>query len=347
MPPNQRFLRACRQQPVDVTPVWLMRQAGRYMAEYRALRERYSILEMIKEPEIAAAVTLQPLRRFNLDAAIIFADILTLPEAMGLRLEFIRGEGPVFHNPIRSATDVRALRMIAPDEALGFTMAAIRLVARELDGRLPLIGFSGAPFTLACYAIEGGASRHFLKTKAFMLEQPEAWASLMYTLSTAVGAYLVAQVRAGAAALQLFDSWVGALAPTTFDQLIRPYLEETLAKIRAETDVPVIYFGTDTATLLPMISSIGFDVVGTDWRIGLDTARHILGPAVSIQGNLDPAVLFTRVSNIKREVARILAEAAGAPGHIFNLGHGILPETPEDHVAALVDLVHQHAAGAA
>ncbi len=341
---NDRFINACLRKPVDTTPVWLMRQAGRYMAEYRVLREKYTILEIIKSPELAAEVTHQPLQAFDLDAAIIFADILTLPEAMGLELEFIHGEGPIFHNPLRSAEDVRKLRNIDPAESLSFTIDAVRLVTDQLDGKLPLIGFTGAPFTVACYAIEGGASRHFLKTKAFMLEQPEAWRDLMERFAEATGRYLVAQAEAGAAALQYFDSWAGILSPAMFESLVKPYLVHSLSIVRAATQVPVIYFGTDTTTLLPIIKEIGFDVVGLDWRTRLDTAWDILGPNHAVQGNLDPCLLFAPLPHIEKEARRVLNEVKGRNGHIFNLGHGILPNTPTDHVAALIDLVHRYGA---
>ena len=337
---SDRFLNACRRLPVDATPVWLMRQAGRYMHEYRALREKHSILEMIKQPELAAEVTLQPVRVFDVDAAIIFADILTLPEAMGLQLEFLQGEGPLFHNPIRTQADVEKLPTIHPEEALSFTMDAIRMVKQELGSTLPLIGFSGAPFTLACYTIEGGASRHFIHTKTMMYDEPKRWHLLMGKYATAVADYLIAQAKAGADALQLFDSWVGALSPADYQQYVLPYTQQVVECVRQNTMVPIIHFGTETAALLPLIKQTGADVIGVDWRIDLDAAWSLIGGDHAVQGNLDPVVLFSRASTIYHQAERILKQAARRPGHIFNLGHGVLPKTPREHVAALIEYVH-------
>lgn len=342
MDPNRRFLQACRREPVDATPVWLMRQAGRYMAAYRALRERYSILELIKSPERAAEVTLQPLTAFDLDAGIIFADILTLPEAMGLELEFISGRGPVFHNPIRTAAAVDQLRPVDPCESLAFTLDAIRLVVRELDGRIPLIGFSGAPFTLAAYAIEGGSSRSFVTAKTFMYQQPQAWDRLMSVLVDGVTAYLCAQIEAGAEAVQLFDSWIGMLAPADFRQYALPYVQQIWAGVEtAHPGVPRIYFGTDTAGLLPCFSETGASVIGVDWRIDLARAWDLIGRDRAIQGNLDPVCLFAEPAVWQRAARQVLDAADGQPGHIFNLGHGVLPRTPPEHVASLIDYVHR------
>lgn len=345
--PEFRFLRACRREPVDVTPIWLMRQAGRYMAEYRALRKRYSILEMIKTPELAAEVTLQPLRVFDLDAAIIFADILTLLEAMGLPLEFVSGEGPVLGRPVRHADDVRALTVPDPNEKLAFTLEAIRMVRRELEGRLPLIGFSGAPFTLACYAIEGGGSREFLQPRRFMYAQPRLWHEWMEMLADAITRYLRAQVDAGAQALQLFDSWVGLLGPSDYREFVLPHTHRILEALR-DLNVPVIHFGTGTAGLLPLLREAGGDVIGVDWRIDLDAAWRLLGEDVAVQGNLDPVLLACApLDQIRAQADRILAQAAGRPGHIFNLGHGVLKTTTPEHVAALVEHVHAHRTGGA
>ncbi len=343
MPKADRFLKACRREPVDVTPIWLMRQAGRYMPEYRALREKHKILELIKTPELAAEVTFQPLSAFDLDAAIIFADILTLPEAMGLELEFVSGEGPLFHNPIRSPDDIRKLKPIDPAEALGFTLQAIRLVARELDGKVPLIGFSGAPFTLACYAIEGGSSRNFIKAKTLMHNETDAWHQLMERFADAAGKYLVAQVHAGAQALQLFDSWAGILSPADYVAYVQPHTRRVFDIVRESSDVPLIHFGTDTAGLLPHICRSGATVIGVDWRIDLHAAWRVIGEDFAIQGNLDPVTLFADIETIKEQAELILQQADGRKGHIFNLGHGILPETPTEHVAALVDFVHSYA----
>ena len=342
MPQADRFLKACRREPVDATPVWLMRQAGRYMSEYRALRQKYGILDLIKTPDLAAEVTFQPLNAFALDAAIIFADILTLPEAMGLQLEFVKGEGPVIHNPIRSPDDIRKLKTIDPAEALGFTMAAIRLVTQELNGKLPLIGFSGAPFTLACYAIEGGSSRNFIRAKTLMHSETDAWHQLMERFAEAAGRYLVAQARAGAQALQLFDSWAGILSPADYVAFVQPHTRRVFDIVRESVDVPLIHFGTDTAGLLPHICQSGATVIGVDWRIDLHAAWRIIGDDLAIQGNLDPATLFANIEIIKEQADLILQQADGRKGHIFNLGHGILPETPTEHVAALIDFVHSY-----
>jgi uroporphyrinogen decarboxylase len=337
-----RFLRACRRQPVDVTPIWLMRQAGRYMIEYRTLREKHSILEIIKTPELACEVTLQPLDAFDLDAAIIFADILPPLDGMGLHLEFARGEGPVIHNPVRTPQDVENLRTPPPEEALGFTLQAIRMMRTELDSRgIPLIGFSGAPFTVASYAIEGGSSRNYVHAKGMMMSDPQNWHKLMEKLTVVVGEYLVAQAKAGAQALQLFDSWVGALSPDDYREYVLPYSRRAIEMARA-TGVPVIHFGTETAGILDLIKEAGSDVIGVDWRVNLDTAWQRLGDDVAVQGNLDPIALFAPWPELKRRAQRVLDQAAGRPGHIFNLGHGILPQTPVENVKRLVDFVHEY-----
>jgi len=340
MAANDRFLKACRREPVDATPIWLMRQAGRYMPEYRALRKKHQLLELIKTPELAAEVTFQPLHAFDLDAAIIFADILTLPEAMGLQLEFMPGEGPVFHNPIRSIDDIRKLKPIDPAEALDFTMQAIRLVTRELAGKLPLIGFSGAPFTLACYAIEGGSSRNFILAKKLMHTQTDEWHQLMERFADAAGHYLAAQAEAGAQALQLFDSWAGILSPADYVAYVLPHTRRVFDIVRDFTDVPLIHFGTDTAGLLAHICQTGATVIGVDWRIDLNTAWQVIGTDLAVQGNLDPVTLFAEIDTIKEQAELILMQADGRKGHIFNLGHGILQDTPTEHVSALVEFVH-------
>ena len=342
MPVHTRFLNACRREPVDATPVWLMRQAGRYMPDYRALRRRHSLLELIKQPALAAEVTFQPLDAFDLDAAIIFADILTLPEAMGLELEFISGTGPVFHNPIRHAEDLARLRTIDPEESLSFTLEAVRLVTERLAGRLPLIGFSGAPFTLACYAIEGGASRHFILAKSFMVAQPHAWHRLLEQLADLVARYLIAQAHAGAEALQLFDSWAGILGPADYAEYVLPHTQRTIAQVReAVPSVPVIHFAVDSAALLDQFRTLGATVLGVDWRTPLDQAWRIVGDEHALQGNLDPVTLFAPADVLRRQTERVLHEAGGRPGHIFNLGHGILPATPMERVAELIDTVHR------
>jgi len=338
---KDRFLRACRGLPVDRTPVWFMRQAGRYMPEYRAIRAQHSLLEICAQPELAAEVTLQPVRALGVDAAILFADILLPLIPMGLQLEFAAGEGPVIHNPVRTAAEVAALRPVDVDDSLGHVLQTVRLVRRELDGHTPLIGFAGAPFTLASYLIEGGASRTFLRTKRMMYGDPIAWHGLLDKLAIVVGDYLAAQARAGAQALQLFDSWAGALSPDDYEEYVLPHSQQVFGRL-SETGVPLIHFGTDTATLLPLMARAGGDVIGLDWRTPLDWGWAQVGAQRAVQGNLDPAALFAPRPELERRVRRVLAQAAGRPGHIFNLGHGILPETPVDNVRAVVELVHEY-----
>ncbi len=340
---DYRFLKACRREPVDVTPVWFMRQAGRYMAEYRAIRAQHSMLDVIRTPELACEITLQPINAFDLDAAIIFADILPLLIGMGLNLEFVKGEGPVIDNPIRSAADVDALRTPPTEENLPYTVEAVRITRRELEGRVPLIGFSGAPFTLASYAIEGGGSKNHVKVKSFMHAEPDAWALLMEKLTTLIGDYLVAQTEAGAQALQVFDSWAGALSPLDYQQKALPYVRRVVQRAKS-TGVPVIYFGTNMNGMLPFLHDTGADVLGVDWRIDIDAAWDQLGDTVAVQGNLDPVTLFAPWDAVQRSTDNILERAAGRPGHIFNLGHGILPETPVDTVKRLADYVHARSA---
>ena len=341
-----RFLRACRRQPVDTTPIWLMRQAGRYMAEYRALRERYSILELIKTPDLATEVTLQPINAFDLDAAIIFADILPILEGLGLHLEFIKGDGPVIHNPLRTADDIAALTVRPAEETLGFTLQAVRQTRQALNGKVPLIGFSGAPFTLASYAIEGGSSRNYLKAKGLMYDQPELWHTLMSKLTEVIGDYLRAQAEAGAQVLQMFDSWIGSLSPADYRTYVLPYSKRAIEIARthaAKADIPIIHFGTGTAGMLPLIKEAGGDVIGVDWRIDINTAWQMLGDEVAVQGNLDPVILATApLPEIERQTVRILQQINKQPGHIFNLGHGILKTTPIEKVAALIDFVHTY-----
>jgi uroporphyrinogen decarboxylase len=338
---NDRFLRACRREPVDVTPVWFMRQAGRYMPEYRALREKHTLLEICKTPELSLKVTLQPLK-FGVDAAILFADILLPLEPMGAPFEFAKGEGPVIHEPIRDARGIARLRVIDPAEGLGYVLDALRLIRRELDGKTPLIGFAGGPFTLASYLVEGGKSSHFEKTKRLMYGEPAAWNDLMGKLAEVVRRYLRAQVEAGAQAIQLFDSWVGSLSPDDYRQYVMPHVSHVLRDV-ASLEVPVIHFGTDTGSLLALQREAGGSVIGVDWRTPLDEAWDKVGPDVAVQGNLDPTVLFAPWDIVAAAAERVLARARGRQGHIFNLGHGILPETPVDTVARLVDFVHESA----
>ncbi len=342
--PDTRFLQACYRQQVDATPIWLMRQAGRYMTEYRALREHYGILEIIKTPALACEVTMQPIKAFDLDAAIIFADILPPLEGMGLQLTFGKGEGPIIHNPIRNRADVDALRVLPPQESLWFTLEAIRLARQELDSRhIPLIGFSGAPFTLASYAIEGSGSRNYLYAKGLMMSEPATWQRLMEKLSEVVGHYLLAQAQAGAQALQIFDSWVGALSPADYREYVLPYTQRAI-EIARQGNVPIIHFSTNTSSMLDLIQEAGGDVIGVDWHIDLAKAWQQLGDSVAIQGNLDPVALFAPWPELQKRAQLILDQAAGRPGHIFNLGHGILPDTPIDNVRRLIDFVHAYSA---
>ncbi|MDP1770632.1 MAG: uroporphyrinogen decarboxylase [Nitrospirota bacterium] len=336
---NDRFLKACRREPVDCTPVWFMRQAGRYMAEYRALRAKHSMLELCKTPELAAQVTMQPIDRFPLDAAIIFADILLPLEPMGLNLEFAEGEGPVIHNPVRTQADVERLKVIDGDE-LEYVAEAIRQARRALNGRVPLIGFAGAPFTLASYAIEGGSSRNYLLTKQMMYGEPKTWHLLMDKFARVITGYLRRQIKAGAQVIQLFDSWVGCLSIGDYEEYVMPHVQLIFEGLKRE-GVPMIHFGTGTSAMLRQMRKAGGDVIGVDWRIHLDEAWAMVGHDVAVQGNLDPLALYAPLPEIERRVADILRRAAGRPGHIFNLGHGILPTTPIEHVAATIDMVHK------
>ena len=336
---ESRFLKACRREAVDTTPVWFMRQAGRYMAEYRAIREKYGLLEIVKQPELAAEVTLQPVRAFNVDAAILFADILLPLPPMGVDFEFVKGEGPSIHNPVRTQVDVDALRPLHPEETLAHVMDAIRLLRTELVNT-PLIGFSGAPFTVASYMIEGGPSRDYKTTKLMMYSAPELWHAFMDKLSTALAEYLTAQINAGAQAVQLFDSWVGALSPADFEEFVLPYSKKVLDAAHA-TGVPVINFGTGTATLLPLMRQAGGDVIGLDWRIPLESGWQTIGHDRAVQGNLDPVALFAPIPEMKKRIHDVLRRAAGRPGHIFNVGHGILQHTPEENVKAAVEIIHE------
>jgi uroporphyrinogen decarboxylase len=336
---SDRFLKACRREPVDRTPIWLMRQAGRYLPEYRAVRERHSLLDICRTPELAVEVTLQPIRRFGFDAAIVFSDLLVPLEPMGVPFSFAEGEGPRIEKPVRGRSDVDALREVEPRESLAFSLEAIRLLRRELD--VPLIGFGGAPFTLASYAIEGGPSKSFERTKAMMYEDPESWHLFASKLARVVADFLAAQVEAGAQAVQLFDSWAGALSPDDYRDFALPHsraILESLAKLGA----PRIHFGTGTSGFLREMRDAGADVVGLDWSIDLDRGWEEVGDGVAVQGNLDPLALFAPESALRERVDAVLRRAAGRPGHIFNLGHGILPGTPVDNVSRLVERVQRN-----
>ncbi|MDA8217686.1 MAG: uroporphyrinogen decarboxylase [Dehalococcoidales bacterium] len=337
---NDRFLRACRREPVDCTPIWLMRQAGRYLPEYRQVRQRYPMLDIVKTPELAVEVTMQPLRRFDLDAAIIFADILPPLESLGVEVSFGQGDGPVVSPPIRDRTGVAALR--APEAAAiaPYTVEAIRLARRELAGRVPLIGFAGAPFTLAGYLVEGGSSRDYSLTKRLMYAQPEVWGSLMDHLSRLVGLYLQEQIRAGAQAVQVFDSWVGVLSPADYREFVLPYVKRVMATARG-AGVPTIYFSTGTGGMPEVIRDVGADVIGLDWRVDLGLIWERLGVNMAVQGNLDPLSLLAPLPHLRQRAGEVLARAAGRRGHIFNLGHGVLPDTPVEHVDYLVRFVHE------
>ena len=340
--PQPRFLRACHRLPVDTTPIWLMRQAGRYMPEYRALREKYSMLEMIQNAELAAEVTLQPIRAFDLDAAIIFADILPPLIGMGLQLEFVKGEGPVIHNPISSTREIDLLATPPAEVHLAPTLEAIRLVTAELATKgIPLIGFAGAPFTLASYAIEGGGSKDYAKTKALMYAEPAAWKRLMDKLVTVQADYLLKQVEAGAAALQVFDSWAGlAVGKEDYLRFVAPYNTRLFALLK-RAGVPVINFSTGTFPYLEDVAACGGEVIGVDFRMPLGAAWEKIGADRAIQGNLDPMTLLAPWRETRFHVDRVLDEACGRPGHIFNLGHGLHRMTPVENVKRLVEYVHE------
>lgn len=336
---NSVFLKACRRESVPFTPVWLMRQAGRYMLEYRAVREKVSFLELCKNPALCAEVMVTAVKRLGVDAAIIFSDLLPILEPMGLDLEFSAGEGPVIHNPVREARDVDRILELESVDSLSFVMETVRLTRAGLPRGIPLIGFAGAPFTLASYVIEGGASRNFLHTKTLMYRDSGAWTVLMSRLSRAITRYLNAQIAAGAHAVQLFDSWVGCLGPDDYRRFVLPHLKSVIEGLMP--GVPVINFATGNPALIPLQAEAGGSIVGVDWRIRLDDAWRAIGYDRCIQGNLEPAVLLADRAEIRRRAQEVLTQAAGRPGHIFNLGHGILPQTPVDNAIALIDAVHE------
>jgi uroporphyrinogen decarboxylase len=335
---TSRSLKACRREPVDATPVWFMRQAGRYMAEYRALRAKYSLLEICATPDLATEVTLQPVRRIEVDAAILFSDLLLPLEPMGLPFDFIKGEGPQIEKPIDSAADIDRLRVFDPREKLSHVLDAIRMIRGELAGRVPLIGFAGAPFTLASYAIEGGHSNNFAKTKSLMYGNPDAWHRLCDKFATIVGDYLNAQIDAGVEAVQVFDSWVGTLNAEDYREFALPHTKRIFDAVG--TRVPTIHFGTGTATILDELRNAGGDVIGVDWRIPMDVAWDRIGHTRAVQGNLDPTLLLGPTERMFRQVDDILQRVGRRAGHIFNLGHGILPSTPVEHVQTLAQYVH-------
>ena len=342
---NDRFLKACRREAVDRTPVWFMRQAGRYLPEYRALRQKHTLLTLCRTPELAVEATLQPVRLLGVDAAILFSDLLLPLEPLGIPFEFQAGEGPVILKPVRAAADIEALRRFEPREELAPVLEAIRLLRRELEGRVPLIGFAGAPFTLASYAIEGGHSTAFALTKGLMYNDPSAWHRLAGLLAAVAGDYLRAQVEAGAQALQVFDSWVGALDEADYREFALPHVRAVFDAVRG-SGVPLIHFGVGTGHLLGAQREAGGDVIGLDWRLPLDEGWRRAGDGVAVQGNLDPTLLLGPRARLIDRVDDILRRAAGRAGHIFNLGHGVLPPTPVENVRAVVERVHEGAAPA-
>ncbi len=336
-------MKACRREAVPYTPIWLMRQAGRYMREYREVRARTTFLELCKTPSLAAEVTVTAAERLAVDAAIIFADILLILEPMGIELEFAEGEGPVIHNPVRSAGDVKRLREVEDAASLSFVYEAIALTRRELKPHVPLIGFCGAPFTLASYMIEGGGSKNYVNTKKLMYDDAGAWHEMMSLITRALVKYLNAQVDAGAQAVQLFDSWVGCLSPDDYREFVLPHSRAVIEGVKP--GAPVIHFGTGTGALLELMREAGGDVIGLDWRVRLDEAWQRVGHDVGVMGNLDPVALFAGTETLRSLAKRILDQAGGRPGHVFNLGHGILPETPVENVIALVEMVHEMSQG--
>ena len=342
--PDSIFVRACKSQAVDRTPVWFMRQAGRYMPEYRAVRKQHSLLEICKKPALAAEVTITAAEILGVDAAIIFADLLLPLEVMGLPFHFSAGEGPVIERPVRSREDIARLETGRAGE-LGYVSEAVSLVAKHFAGRIPVIGFCGAPFTLASYMIEGGGSRNYVHAKKMMYNAPSDWDALMRKLVAVTTAYSTEQVRAGADVIQIFDSWVGCLSVEDYRRYVLPHVT-AIVKALQKTGAPIIYFGTDSATLLPAMKETSADVIGLDWRIPLDEAWTRLDHACAVQGNLDPVLLFADWKELKTRAEDILCRAGGRAGHIFNLGHGILPETPVENVKNLARFVQEYSASA-
>ena len=341
---NDRFLKACRREPVDATPVWFMRQAGRYMSDYRALRQRHSLLDICRTPELAVAVTLQPVDAIDVDAAILFSDLLVPFTPMGLDFDFVKGEGPSITNPIRSAADIDRLRAFEPRQALAHVLETIRILRRELTDRVPLIGFGGAPFTLAAYAIEGGPSTSYAQTKAFMYSQPQAWHRLCGKFAEMMSDYLAAQIEAGAQAIQVFDSWAGALGRADYREFALPHTARIFSALKG-SGVPLIHFGVGATAILRDMTEAGGDVIGLDWRLPLDDAWAIVGHDRGVQGNLDPTLLLAPRERLFAATDDILARAAQRPGHVFNLGHGILPATSLEQVQVLAKYVHEKGTG--
>lgn len=335
-----RFLAACHHNQPDATPIWFMRQAGRCLAQYRELRKRYDILTMAKTPELCAQVTLMPVEQFGVDGAVLYADIMLPLEGMGISLEIQPEVGPIIHNPVRTMQDVEALRVIDAEDSTPYVMEAIHLVRNELEGKQAVIGFSGAPFTLACYMIEGRPSRDYALARSLMYGQPEVWNALMNKLTEVVSRYLVAQINAGVDVVQLFDSWVGALGPSTYKRFVQPYTRRIFETIE-RTGTPSIHFGTGTASLLKLMAEAGGDIISVDWRVDLDEAWECIGHNRGIQGNLDPTLLLTSWDVVEQGMYDVLRRANNRPGHIFNLGHGVLADTNPDMLRRLVDSVHK------
>lgn len=336
---NSRLMKACRREPVDCTPVWIMRQAGRYLPEYMAIRKQVTFIELCKRPDLAAQVTLDAQRLLDVDAAILFADLLPMLEPMGIDLEYQKGEGPVIHNPLIDATHVDRFHELENLDSLQFVFEAVKLIRRDLPGNIPLLGFAGAPFTLASYAIEGGGSRNYLRTKALMYRDEGAWRTVMERLARSLIRYLNAQIDAGCQAVQLFDSWAGCLSPADYQRYVLPYTKQVIDGVRPGT--PVINFLTGNPALLPLLRQAGGSVMGIDWRVDLGEAWRTVGYDVGVQGNLDPVSLLADLPTLKARAKAVLDQAGGRPGHIFNLGHGVFPEVPPDHVKALVKMVRE------
>lgn len=348
MPYDDTFLRACRREPTEYTPVWMMRQAGRYLPEYRAIREKHGFLEMCRTPELAVEVSMQPVDLVGVDAAIMFSDILVSFPGMGLELEFAKGEGPVIHNPIRTAADVDRLRVADPHEHTGFVMETIKILRRELEHKVPLIGFAGAPFTLASYAIEGHGTRDYENCKALMWSDPEAWDRLLEKFADTTVAYLCAQIDAGAQVVQLFDSWVGYVAPRDYERFVLPHSKRVIDEVTAygatavEGGVPVIHFANGATSMIDLVQRAGGDVLGVDWRMDMAKAVDLIDERFAIQGNIDPVALFAPDDELERMVADIVEKFGTRPGHVFNLGHGIHKTTDPEKARAMIRFVHEH-----
>lgn len=336
---NSRFMKAARREPCDTTPIWIMRQAGRYLPEYMAVRSKVSFIELCKRPDLAAEVTLTARERLGVDAAILFADLLPILEPMGLELEYAQGEGPVIHNPLRASSELDRFRELEDVNALGFVYDAIRLIRRQLPADIPLLGFAGAPFTLASYAIEGGGSRNYIHTKSWMFRDPPAWHALMQRLVQSLIRYLHAQIEAGCQAVQIFDSWAGCLSPDDYREFVLPHTKALIDAMPAET--PVINFLTGNPALLSLQRQAGGQIIGLDWRVSLKEAWEEIGHDVAVQGNLDPVSLYAELPTLQKRAHAIMSAAEGRPGHIFNLGHGVMPDVKPENVIALVEMVHE------